>query len=80
MRDFFIRALDRIVGLVVILGAVAVLGGAAATLVSAEGGLFPALLILVGGSFYLLVAGGLLYLFLGIHENTRRTAEALERR
>lgn len=44
------------------------------------GGVFAlGLLILVGGGLDTILLGGLLYLGLGIYQNTRRTAEALER-
>ncbi|CTQ33698.1 hypothetical protein [Jannaschia rubra] len=80
MRDFFINALDKIVGVIVILGAIAVLIGTITTLFGQGGGILPALGLLIGGTLYLLVTGGMLYLFLGIYANTKRTAEALERR
>ncbi len=43
------------------------------------GGPLAALMILIGGSIYVLFVGGFMYLGLGIYQNTKRTAEALER-
>ena len=40
----------------------------------------PGLLILVGGAVYTILTGGMLYLFLGIYQNTKKTAEALQQR
>lgn len=82
MRDFFIRSLERIVSVVVILLAVFVAVGGIAVMFAGPGqggGLLPGLAIWAGGAIYVLVVGGFLYLALGIHDNTRRTAEAVER-
>ena len=79
MRNFFINALERIVGVVVILGAVLVAVATIGALVAPQGGIGPAAAVLVGGTLYLLITGGLMYLALGIHANTKRTADLLER-
>jgi hypothetical protein len=80
MRDFFIGLFDKLVGVIVILLCLAVLAGTAAAFVAPapNGGLFPALAVLVAGSIYAIMMGGMMYLFLGVYHNTKRTAEATE--
>jgi len=79
MRDFFILWMERIVNVVVVLGAVLVVVGAISMLFSPQGGFLAAIGILVGGAIYLILMAGMIYLGLGIYNNTRRTAEATER-
>ena len=85
MRDFFIRSFEVIVGLLVILMSLAVLiAGLGAMLgagqaIGGPGGFAAGLAILVVGGLYVLFIGGAMYLGLGIYQNTRRTAEAMER-
>ena len=76
MRDFFIVWMERIVNVVVILGAIGVLIGAIAAMFSPQGGILQ---VLIGGTIYMILLGGMIYLGLGIYNNTRRTAEAIER-
>jgi hypothetical protein len=45
----------------------------------AGGGILAGLAILVVGSIYVVFMGGLMYLGLGIYQNTKRAADALER-
>jgi len=42
------------------------------------GGPLLGFMTLIGGSIYLIMIGGMSYLFLGIYHNTKRTADALE--
>ena len=79
MRDFFIFWMERIINAVMIIGAAAVLGGGIAVMFQPEGGVIAGLLTWVAGSIYLILMGGMIYLGIGIHNNTRRTAEAVER-
>jgi uncharacterized membrane protein len=87
MRDFFIKSLDKLVGIVIVLMAVAVvvaaigatMGGATMNGQHMGGGPLAGLLILVIGAIYILFVGGFMYLGLGIYHNTKRTAEALEK-
>lgn len=82
MKNFFIRALERIIAVVLVLGAIGVVIGAFAAMMmpSAQGGgLIPAVMILVGGAIYLMIVGGMVFLGIGIYDNTKRSAEALER-
>lgn len=80
MRDFFIGSFEKLVGVIVVLICLAVvIGGVLAMLSGQPGSLFGGLAILVGGAVYAILIGGMLYLFLGIYNNTKRTAEAVER-
>ena len=78
MRDFFIRSLELIINVVVVIGAIAVVVGAGVVMFSPQGGFLRGLFTLLGGTLYLLMVGGVFYLGLGIYNNTRRTAEAVE--
>lgn len=85
MRDFFIRSLEKLVGVVVVLLAIGVVVGAVAVLLAEPapgqpGGVLGALAILIGGGIYVIFIGGFMYLGIGIYQNTKRMAEALDRR
>ncbi|QQA42543.1 hypothetical protein [Pelagovum pacificum] len=84
MRDFFINAFEKLVGVLVILmiiGVVLATAGAATGMYSQMPGapspIIAAIMVFVGGSLYVILFAGLMYLGLGIYQNTRRTAEAL---
>ncbi len=93
MRDFFIRGMEVLVNIVMVIlmiALVAISAGLAFNAVPIEQGMagsplgmvrgpVAGLLVLVGGGIYLIFVGGFIYLGLGIYQNTRRTAEALER-
>lgn len=86
MRHFFIKSLDMLIGLFVVLGALGVLVAAVAASTGAmagptgalSGGIGAALVVLVVGLLYIAFIAGFLYLGVGIYHNTRRTAEAVE--
>ena len=85
MRDFFIRSLEKLVGVVVVLLSLAVVGGAIAVLVvepapGQPSGALGALAVLVGGAIYVIFVGGFMYLGIGIYQNTKRMADVLEQR
>jgi hypothetical protein len=42
-------------------------------------GILPAIGILIGGFIYVIFIGGALYLGLGIYQNTKRMADAMDR-
>lgn len=89
MRDFFIRSLEVLINIlmvVLILGVILVSIAAMAGMgnfrvagMDAGGGVLMGLAILIGGSLYIILIGGFMYLGLGIYQNTRRAADALER-
>ncbi len=85
MRDFFINSFEKLVNVVVVLLAVGVVVFAA--MAAFSGGMGPGgpsgplagLGILIGGGIYVVFIGGLLYMGLGIYQNTKRTADAVEK-
>lgn len=79
MREFFIDALEAIIAVVLVLGAIMVLVSGIGAMFGPMGGFFRGIAILIGGSVWLMLVGGMAYLGLGIYHNTRRTAEAIER-
>ncbi|WP_373355091.1 hypothetical protein [Pseudoroseicyclus sp. CXY001] len=85
MRDFFIRSFEMLVNVIVVLMVVfwviAVIGtliGPAGAMGVPKGVAFVG--ALVGGGIYVVLMAGLLYMGLGIYQNTKRTADALEAR
>ncbi len=93
MRDFFINSLEILVGVIVVLLSLAILGAAAAAAFGGAmgmgggmgmgaGGMSGPLAgvgILIGGALYVIFVGGFLYMGIGIYQNTKRSAEALEK-
>jgi hypothetical protein len=85
MRDFFINSLEILVSVIVVLLALAVIvaAGAAAfgggQMSGGMSGPLAGLGILIGGTLYVIIVGGFLYMGIGIYQNTKRSAEALER-
>ena len=88
MRDFFINSLEVLVSVIVVVLALAVVvaAGVAAfgtgTGTMAPGGMSGPLAgaaILVGGALYVIFVGGFLYMGIGIYQNTKRSAEALNK-
>ena len=85
MGQFFIRSLEIVLnlllGLVVLIGIfLALRAGLVSGLTTEDGQTVegPIAVLLIGALFVLLF-GGIIHLTLGISNNTRRTAEALER-
>lgn len=79
MRDFFIRGMEMIINVAVVLGSIGVIAAAiSATIRTPNGGLLQGIVVLVAGALWLILAAGMIYLALGIYANTRRTAEAVE--
>jgi len=80
MRDFFIGLLDKLIAVLVILMILGVIGGTIMTAMSPMGGVLQAVGVLIGGGLYVILMAGMMYLFLGIYHNTKRTAELLAAR
>lgn len=86
MSHFFIRLLDFLIGIAVVVGFLGVLVVAFAASSGAIsgpagisfGGNGAGIVVLIGGLLYLAFISGFLYLGVGIYDNTRRSAEALE--
>lgn len=79
LRDFFILWMERIINVVMVVGAVGVVIGGFVVMFSPTGGVLQGMLTWVAGTIYLVMIGGMIYLGLGIYNNTRRTAEAVEK-
>lgn len=88
MRDFFINSLEVLVGVIVVVLGIGVLVAAAAATFGGGGmggggmgggGPLAGLAILLGGGLYVIIVGGFLYMGIGIYQNTKRTAEAVEK-
>ena len=88
MRDFFINGFEillgiilvlMIIGIIVFAGVVAFGGGMMMNGQPMPGGPAMGAGILVAGLLYVLFVGGLMYLGLGIYQNTKKTAAAMER-
>uniref|UniRef100_UPI0035B4A491 hypothetical protein n=1 Tax=Paenirhodobacter enshiensis TaxID=1105367 RepID=UPI0035B4A491 len=77
MRQFFINSLDKIITVFLALGCLGVLLSGLTMMM--QNGFVAGLMVLIGGGLYIVLMGGFCYLFIGIHENTRRTAEAVEK-
>jgi len=77
-RDLFIGLFDKLVGVFVILLCIGVLAGTAGAFLAPNGGVIPAVFTLLAGTTYAVLMGGMMYLFLGVYHNTKRTAEAIE--
>lgn len=79
MRDFFISSLEKIVTVIIVIMIVGVIVAGLGTMFNADGGFLAGIGILIVGAIYVLMMGGMLYLALGVYDNTKRTAEAVER-
>lgn len=88
MRDFFIRAFEWVVHILVVLMTLGVIVGFVASLgqgriIEAQlgiNGFLGSLVLLVAGLLYVILVGGSLYLGLGVYRNTESAVQALERR
>ena len=85
MRDFFIRSLEVVINIVVVLMALAIVITAGIIALGhgmgpngEAGGPLVGLAMLIGGAIYLILFAGFMYLGLGIYQNTKRTADLLE--
>lgn len=77
MRHTIIRSFDVLVWIMAVLIALGgfVVGGMA----MGQGQGLAGLLMIVGGVLYAIIFAGALFLIVGIYENTKRTADAIER-
>lgn len=81
MRDFFINLLEKLINIFVIIALIGVVGGAIAASMAPQNGVpgvAVAFGVLVIGVLYVVLMAGFMYLGLGIYQNTRRTAAAME--
>ncbi|MCU4651361.1 hypothetical protein N8I71_00835 [Roseibacterium sp. SDUM158016] len=85
MRDFFINAFEKLVGVIIVLMLLFVIVAAgfvafAPATPDQPTGILPGLAVLIGGLVYVVFVGGALYLGLGIYQNTKRMADAMDQR
>lgn len=77
MRDFFIQWFERLISVIVVLMGVVIVIGALAAL--SQQGFLAFLGVMLIGAIYLVLVGGGMFLGLGVYQNTKKTAELLER-
>jgi len=77
MRDFFINSFEKLVGVIVIIGGIAVIVGAFGA--ASEAGILAFIAVLIFGALYVVLMGGFMYLGLGIYHNTKRMADAMDK-
>lgn len=78
MRNFFVNSFEGVIGVIVVLLGIGIVVAAFASLTQPQGGVLTFLAILAGGFVNLVLIAGFVYLQIGIHANTRRTAQAVE--
>lgn len=76
MRSLIINSLDFLVWLMA--GLVAIAGLVAGGMALANGQV-QGLAIMIGAVLYAIIFAGMFFIVIGIHENTKRTAAAVER-
>jgi len=76
MREMIIKSLEVIVWIVAGLMAI---GGVLGGLFALVQGEIAGLAFIIGGPIYAIVFAGALFIGIGIHDNTRRTAIAVEK-
>ena len=76
MRNFVIKSLELIIWIVAGLVAIA---GVILGLIALGSGEIAGLLFIIGGPLYAVLLSGMFFVMIGTYENTKRTAEAVER-
>ncbi len=76
MRQAIINSLDVLIWL---MGALVAIGGIVAGIFALSQGEVMGLAIMVGALLYAVIFMGMFFLIIGIHNNTKRTAEAVEK-
>ncbi|MDO5606040.1 MAG: hypothetical protein Q4G25_12850 [Paracoccus sp. (in: a-proteobacteria)] len=79
MRDFFIVWAERLIAVFAILGMIVVLFVSAMAMAAPgpQGGIVPALLMLIGGAIYVTIMAGIMFVAFGIFRNTQETNRLL---
>jgi len=80
MKNMIIKSLEMLVWLMVIVIVLGALAGGFMMMGNPQGGVLVGLAVIVGGFLYAIIFSGMMFLLIGIHHNTKRTAEALERK
>jgi hypothetical protein len=76
MRQFIIRSFEAIVW---VFGALVALGGVVVGVMALGNGQVQGLLFLIGGPLYAILLMGVFFIAAAIADNTKRTAEAVEK-
>lgn len=76
MRQMIISSLDMLIWL---LGGLIALGSVVVGIMALAQGQIGGIGIVIGGLLYAVVFMGMFFLIIGIHNNTQRTAEAIEK-
>ena len=76
MRQFIIRSFE---GIVWIFGALVALAGILAGVLALASGQVQGLLFIIGGPLYAILLMGMFFIAIAISDNTKRTAEAVEK-
>lgn len=76
MRDFVIKSLDIVIWIV---GGLIVVAGVVAGLLAVGNGQMQGLIFVILAPIYAIIFCGMFLLAIGVYNNTRRTAEALEK-
>jgi len=76
MRQAIINSLDILIW---IIGIILALGGTIAGIVALSQGQLVGIGFIIGGILYAILMMGMFFIVIGIYQNTRRTAEAIER-
>lgn len=77
MRDFFIDWAEKLLTVLIAFMVLAVVIAGFGAMFAPQGGFFQGLGILIGGTLYVIVMGGVMYLVFGIYRNTQKTNELL---
>ena len=76
MRQAIINSLDVLIW---IMGALIAIGGVIAGILALSQGEPMGLAIIIGALLYSIIFMGMFFLIIGMHNNTKRTAEAVEK-
>ena len=76
MRQFIIRLVE---GIVLIFGAFVALAGIVVGVLAVANGQVQGLLFIIGGPLYAILLMGMFFIAIAISDNTKRTAEAVEK-
>lgn len=77
MRETIIKSFDLLI--TVMAGLIVITSVIIGFMVMFQGAFFMGLAYMIGGCLYAVIFAGGLYLLIGIYENSKRTADAVER-
>lgn len=78
MREFFIDWAEKLIAVFIVIGGLGIVVSSVMAMFSGQrGGFFSGLMLLVGGSIYLIIMAGVMYIAFGIYRNTQETNRLL---